>query len=244
MIRARAAALSVVAALGGCSSTPPLVQQPINRIVLITLDTLRADHLSGFGYPLATSPFIDALAEQSISFTRAYAQSSATGPSHASMFTSLYPIQHGVHRNGLVLDSSFLTLAEMLAAEGFRTGAFVSTGAPLGGDLGQGFEVFDEDKPAVGEKGWRKLYRPADETADAALAWLESIGTDEKVFLWVHFYDPHRPFNPPESYRQEIADQRSRSPMTVDNHRKSIMKKLNIRTRPQLIHYASNEGFV
>ena len=89
----------------------------IDRVVLITIDTLRADHLPDFGYPLNTAPFLTSLARKSIRFQRAFAHSATTGPSHASMFTSLYPLQHRVQNNAHKLDDRFVTLAEVLSRE-------------------------------------------------------------------------------------------------------------------------------
>jgi len=97
--------------LAACGGSPRTL--PVDRVVFITIDTLRADHLPSFGYPIDTAPFIEDLASRGTSFKRAYAQSATTGPSHASMFTSLYPMQHGAHGNGQMLDESYLTLAEM-----------------------------------------------------------------------------------------------------------------------------------
>ena len=100
---------------------------PTDRIFLITIDTLRADHLGCYGYPRQTSPFLDSMASRGVLFEHSFAPTSMTAPSHASIFTALYPIQHRVLRNGDRLDDSFYTMAEFLKGKGYLTGAVVST---------------------------------------------------------------------------------------------------------------------
>lgn len=180
---------------------------PPDRIVLVTIDTLRADHVGFEGYPLPITPFLDSLADQGVVFRRALAQAPTTGPSHASIFTGLYPIQHRVQANGQKLDPVFLTLAEALLQAGYRTAAFVSTNAHFKwGALSQGFEVYDE-QPRFNEEGGkhkRKDYRSAGETIEAAIEWLAEQERDEKLFLWIHVYDPHLPFGPPKELLKEV----------------------------------------
>ena len=178
-----------------------------DRIVLVTIATLRADHVGFEGYPLPITPFLDSLAERGVVFGQAMAQAPTTGPSHASIFTGLYPIQHRVQANGQKLDPVFVTLAEALSEGGFRTAAFVSTNAHFKwGALGQGFDVYDE-QPLIdesGDKNRRRKYRPAGETIDAAIEWLAGQEADEKLFLWIHVYDPHKPLQPPEEFLDEV----------------------------------------
>jgi len=188
------------AACGERESGPP---PAFRGIVLVTIDTLRADHLGAYGYPFGTSAFLDELAERSVVFDRAYAAISVTLPSHATLFTSLYPIQHRVLKNSLRLDGSHWTLAELLAEAGFDTGGFASMREHFAvGGLAQGFDVFDEPGPAGPED---LPYRPADATVDRALAWVRSIDADRRFFLWVHVYDPHQPLAPPEAHRESVA---------------------------------------
>ena len=188
-----------------CSAGVPEMAAP-QRLVLITVDTLRADHMSSFDYPIATTPFLDRLAAEGTLFTRAYAHSATTKPSHSSIFTSLYPVQHGVRNNGLVLDEEFETMAELLAAAGYTTAAFVSTDAPLGGNVGQGFEVWDQHHADRDLEGGRKLYRAAGDTVDRAIDWVDQAvaGGQERFFLWVHVYDPHKPLQPPAEVLDEV----------------------------------------
>ncbi len=174
--------------------------------MLITVDTLRADHMSAFDYPIATTPFLDRLASEGTLFTRAYAHSATTKPSHSSMFTSLYPVQHRVQNNGLVLDDEFETMAELMGAAGYETAAFVSTDAPLGGNLRQGFEVWDQHRVDRDQDGGRKQYRAASDTVDRALAWIDEAPAEgrDRFFLWVHVYDPHKPLQPPAEVLEEV----------------------------------------
>jgi arylsulfatase A-like enzyme len=179
----------------------------LDRIVLVTIDTLRADHLPGFGYPVETAPFLESLAGAGTSFKRAFAHSSTTGPSHASMFTALYPIQHGVRTNGHVLDESYVTLAEVLNDSGFSTAAFVSGNSHFeGSQIAQGFDLLDQPSRSVlNTAGRSKPYRQAKDTTDAVLDWLTTSGADGELFLWVHYYDPHMPFLMPDTYVEEAT---------------------------------------
>lgn len=173
----------------------------IDRIVLVTFDTLRADHLSCYGYPRATSPFIDRLAAEGVRFLNTYAPMPTTVPSHASIFTSLYPIQMNVLKNGHRLDDSFITLAEVLRTAGYATAAFISTDQHFAqGNLLQGFDYVDQ--PDLDKDD---LYRPADQQVSAVISWLEGINPDERIFLWLHFYDAHSPFMPPPAILDRFA---------------------------------------
>jgi len=176
--------------LAGCSGrTAP------DSLVVISLDTTRADHLPTYGYARPSAPRIDALAKRSIVFTNAFAQETNTNPSHASMFTGLYPHQHGSLDNGFRLVPTHPTLAEHLSDAGLRCGAFVS-GRTMQAEtgLGRGFEIWD-DLPGNATR------RPGSETITRALAWLRSVPQQQPFFLFVHLYDAHGPYGAPESYR-------------------------------------------
>jgi len=177
----------------GCVDRAPLRFQ---RLVLVTLDTLRADHLGVYGYPRQTSPFLDEIASRGVVFERAYAPMATTAPSHASIFTSLYPLEHGVVSNGRRLAASFPTLAERLRAAGFRTAGFASTHAHWGPiDLDRGFEAFDARPRKSAE-----VYRSADRTVDAALDWVSGCQDCDRLLLFVHLFDAHAPLRPPERH--------------------------------------------
>lgn len=189
-------------------------------VVLITLDTTRADRLGCYGFREGASsptPALDAIAAEGIWYARAFAQVPLTLPSHASILTGLEPPQHGLRENeghALVAPSArrFRTLAEDLAGEGWSTAAFVS-GQTLDRRFGldSGFDVYDDVGGA--SVGTAMLAdRPADETTDRALAWLAEHD-DRPFFLWVHYFDPHHPWVPHpelselglEPYELEIA---------------------------------------
>jgi len=186
-------------------------------ILLVTIDTLRADHCSLYGYGRATTPTMDRLAAQGVRFDNAYAPMATTAPSHATILTSLHPLAHGVIRNGFVLADEYETLAEMLKREGYVTAAFVSSFVLFNRfGCGQGYDEYDDDfteseSTQQGADQWQgvavpggKVDRRADATTGRALKWLESIratdnGQRRPVFMWVHYMDPHEPYVPPEA---------------------------------------------
>lgn len=192
-------------------------------VVLVTLDTTRVDHLSCYGYPRETTPRLDALAERAVRFRRAWSTSSWTLPAHASLFTGLYPSRHGAHyasggaavlgdvlrfpgaklvRAGMLRDE-VTTLAEMLFADGFQTGAFVA-GPWLHRDFGllQGFGQMDDRVTTFGG-------RPAAEITAAATEWLEGVAADRPYLLFANYFDPHAPY--------ERSDARPEWPRAADD---------------------------
>jgi len=176
---------------------------PIERIILITLDTLRADHLGCYGYPRPTSPFIDELAKESVIFKKPIAQIPLTVPSHASLFTARYPTGIGVLNNGHRLDDSYLTLAEFMKGKGYSPAAFVSTHRQFSGtNLNQGFEYFDEPPFHEGSLN----YRPAAETVARVMEWMNGLPDSEQLFLWIHLFDTHHPYYPPRKYYDLFAE--------------------------------------
>ena len=163
-------------AVCGCRGSFPAPE----RVFLITIDTLRADHLGLYGYPRETSPFLDSLGEAGLVFDSAYASSSNTAPSHASLFTSLYPAQHRVLRNGERLHESLPTLAQLFQEEGYETAAFTTVRFLEG--LDNGFDHFhNEDR-----------VHPAKTIFGRATEWIRSRDPTERHFLWIHLYDVHQ----------------------------------------------------
>jgi len=157
------------------------------RVVLVTIDTLRADHVSAYGYARATTPFLDSLAERGALFTRVQASVSQTAPSHATMLTGLVPFAHGVLANGLALPPDALDLARLFRQAGVPSAAFLNVRF-LSGITG-GFDttrVF-----AVGEINGKTEVLHGEHVVGATLQWLEKERTSERFFLWVHLYDPH-----------------------------------------------------
>jgi arylsulfatase A-like enzyme/Flp pilus assembly protein TadD len=183
--------------------------KPVN-IVLITLDTVRADHLHCYGNAKIKTPTIDALANSGVLFEKAVAQAPLTLPSHASMFTGTNPNVHHVRdTGGFVLQPSSVTIATILRKHGWNTAAFVSA-VVLKRAFGfnQGFSVYDDRMP--GGSGGEAPMRNAGTTVDHALSWLKSQpqGPAKPFFVWLHFYDAHQPYVPPptEFQRQYPGD--------------------------------------
>jgi choline-sulfatase len=184
-------------------------------VLLVTIDTLRADAVSAYGNPAASTPVLDALAARGVRFATAVANVPLTGPSHASILTGLIPVRHGVRDNGgFVLPDEIPVLTERFRKAGYRTAGFVS-GYPLVRrfGFGRGFEVYDDSLPH-GNDPRRAPYveRSADRTTDLVLRWLESPSGGAGPgaggapwFLWVHYYDPHAPYEPPGEFAQRFA---------------------------------------
>jgi len=161
---------------------------PFRRVVLITIDTLRADHLSSYGYPRPTSPWFAQLADQGVLFEHAIATMATTIPSHSAMFTSLYPIQTGVVQNSKVLADRYVTLAERFRRAGYATAAFVSARHLGAAHLNQGFDVYSQPQDE------ERHSRPGDKTINHALRWLAKQPPDQQFFVWIHLFDPHYPY--------------------------------------------------
>jgi arylsulfatase A-like enzyme len=176
----------------GCGADP----SP-RSIIVITLDTTRADALSCYGFPAATTPVIDAIAQRGVLFEQAFAPMSQTLPSHASLFTGQTPRIHGALENQLRLNDRVQTLAELLAARGYVTAGFVGSRV-LDEETGihRGFQTFDQ--PERGAKGdlAGPTERSAEKVTDAALAWAAGQGEDGPRLVWVHYFDAHQPYEP------------------------------------------------
>jgi arylsulfatase A-like enzyme/Tfp pilus assembly protein PilF len=179
------------------------------NVLLITIDTTRADHLSCYAPGHVKTPHLDALAARGVRFGHATAQVPLTLPSHACIMTGAYPTVHGLRdMGGFVLDKSHPTIASLTQAAGFQTAAFVGSRAVAHHfGLAHGFDVYDDDMGPQTEEG--KLpgvfaERRAGVVTDHALDWLKQNG-QRKFFLWAHYYDPHEPYDPPEPYKHEYA---------------------------------------
>jgi arylsulfatase A-like enzyme len=178
-------------------------------VLLVTIDTLRADHVGCYGDGNAATPVMDGLASRGVRFAEAIAPVPLTLPSHASLLTATTPLVHGVRDNaGFVLGAAPPTVAEAFRAAGYSTAAFVS-GFPVSRrfGLGRGFDAYDDRFPR-GDDPARPSYveRRADETVAAATEWLRGRQSDaiRPVFAWVHFFDPHAPYDAPEPYRSRF----------------------------------------
>ncbi len=196
-----ALALACAALQGGCT-------RPARTVILVTLDTTRADHLGCYGYREGHTPVLDGLAAEAVLFEQAQAPVPVTLPSHTSMFTGEYPPVHGVRYNGMfhVAESSVM-LAERFKDAGFRTAA-IPAAYPVARETGlaQGFEVyrdlFSESKGTLSADAERK----AEEVTRLGVEWLRGMGDDARIFLWLHYFDAHGPHAPPFPYSAQFRD--------------------------------------
>jgi arylsulfatase A-like enzyme len=185
----------------GCRSAEPAY----DRLVLVTIDTLRADHLGLYGYPRPTSPYLDELGREGVVFWHAVAASSHTAPSHATILTSLYPEQHQVLVNGRKQDPAIPALAGIAREHGLDTAGFVSVRFLDG--LRPGFDTFDAEVPDG------QVFRTANGTVDQAIGWLRKQDRGRRFALWVHLYDPHQhvvTIPMPEPYYRFMQEDSSR----------------------------------
>jgi len=205
------AVLIAALALAGCRHQQQTAMTRDMNVLLLTLDTTRADHLGCYAaenvyqHRSAKTPYLDALAARGVRFAHAVAQVPLTLPSHACIFTGTYPVVHQLRdMGGFVLDPRHVTLAAMARSAGFLTAAFVGSKA-VGRHFGlnHGFDVYDDQMPSYEEPG--KLpgifqERRATATTDRVLEWLKQHG-HSRFFVWVHYYDPHAPYDPPEPFK-------------------------------------------
>lgn len=191
--RLLAGGLTVVACLfaSGCGIDRPV---PTRGYILISLDTLSAEHMSLYGYHRPTTPFLGRLAQRSIVFDNAFVQLPGTLPSHMSIMTALYPDQHGVMPPDGVLSEQIATLPEVFQNRGYRTAGF-SEGGYVSARYGfsRGFETYDDS--------FKDLWRETPNVLDSGLAFIDSLGEEEPFFLFVHTYAVHAPYLPPEECR-------------------------------------------
>lgn len=195
-------------ALVGCADRPGGREDKPYNILLITVDTLRADHLGVYGHDAIETPNIDALAARGALFERAYSACPVTLPAHASILTGSYPPYHGVRGNGIFrLRESVQTLAESLEARDYTTAAIIGS-VVLDSDYGldQGFDLYDDEiEPANGPADLITAERKAEEVTRRARAFLTDRGTGP-FFLWTHYFDPHTIYEPPARFAQKYPD--------------------------------------
>ena len=204
----RRAALFLVVLVAAASAGWWLLRpRPTGLIVVISIDTLRADRLPVYGYAAGRTPAIDAFATNAIVFDRAYAHAPQTLPSHASILTGQLPFAHAVRDNlGFTLSEDAVTLPELLSSAGYTTGGFVSSfvlRAETG--ISQGFATYDARFPAAAsDRPFGQVQRPGVQTLEATDRWLDTLA-DTRAFVFFHIYEPHRPYAPPAAY-QGLAD--------------------------------------
>jgi arylsulfatase A-like enzyme len=239
----RKAVLAFLLVVG--SGFQPVREGPRLNLLLITLDTVRADRIGAYGYLSARTPNLDRLAAEGTIYENAFAHSPVTLPSHATLLTGRLPNEHGVRSNSLYrLADAETTLAEVLGDVVYRTAAFVSA-AVLDHRFGlsQGFETYDDD---VNPLGLDQLIaeREASAVSSRASAWLREIGSSP-FFLWVHFFDPHHPYSPPEPFLSRYSGSPYDGEIAYCDEQigrlLSVLKSLGVRERT-LVLVCSDHG--
>lgn len=209
---ARCSVLAAILAVNALAQAPAAKNRRAERpnLLVVTFDTTRADHLGPYGFQDIRTPTIDGLATAGTLFEDVQAQSPQTLPNHTSLFTGLYTITHNVRSNGQRLEDRAITLAEVLRTEGYQTGAIVAAAVLMSDfNLSQGFATYNDDfeDPAI-YRGFRAFFRlfsrgkinfpstrPGNRVSALANQWLrKAAGQKQPFFLWVHFYDPHEPY--------------------------------------------------
>ncbi len=212
------------------------------NVLLITLDTTRADRIGCYGYGKAKTPNLDRLAQMGVKFENAYCQVPLTLPSHCTILTGTYPLYHGVRNNGnYKLSDKVETLAEILKSKGWKTSAFVasfSLDSRFGVD--QGFEFYDDD---MGEERIKTFLseRRAEKVYSAFRRWYRGKG-EGKWFSWVHFYDPHLPYDPPEPWRTELEDRYDGEIAYMDEYVGKVVDELGDELEKTLIVIVGDHG--
>lgn len=201
--------LAGLLAIAACrfSGSRQAISFPKAPVVLISIDTLRSDHLPIYGYKDVETPAIQSLRNDAILFERAYSNVPLTLPAHASLFTGVSPTAHGVHDNlGYRLVAKVPTLAELLKASGYATGAAVSAVVLSGGSgLFRGFDLYEDSvEPTEAHEALSRVQRPGDESEALLLKWLDGSSSGP-FFAFLHLYEPHAPYEPKEPFRSRFA---------------------------------------
>jgi arylsulfatase A-like enzyme/Tfp pilus assembly protein PilF len=240
------AALAALVVLAACSwiggRSFEVAANADRNILLVTIDTLRADALGSYG-GRATTPNLDKLAAHGARFTFAHAHAVVTLVSHASILTGRYPYEHGIRDNtGYRLDPAQATAATLLKAQGFATGAFVG-GFPLDHRFGltPGFDAYDDRMTSVAGPEVSDRERPADAVVKSALDW---IGSQQgKWFAWVHVYDPHEPYQPPPAFAARFpSDPYLGEVSWTDSALRPLFDRLAGQSRPTLVVVTGDHG--
>ena len=216
-----AAVVPGITAWGQTSLQTPAARNPPPDVYLITIDTLRADHVGCYGYKQVETPALDALAADGIRFTQAFTHSPITNTSHITILTGLLPSVHGVTDFGVPLSPQHLTAAELLKKQGYQTAAFIGAvildSNTLAPGLDRGFDFYDnfpktDSKNSVSknpdgknETRWGRVERRGMEVVEHAETWFEQHPTGPH-FVWVHLYDPHDPYEPPPPFSEKYKD--------------------------------------
>jgi arylsulfatase A-like enzyme/Flp pilus assembly protein TadD len=241
----RAGALFFLVVLAACSAPAPRPSAARN-LLLVTIDTLRADHVGAYGYGRARTPTIDELARQGVRFDRAYAAAPITLPSHATILTGRYPPGHGSRHNLIAIDAKVPTLAAILRGQGFATAAFVAA-FPLDHRFGlsRGFDVYGDRLPR--DLTGRPLNeRPGREVVDEAIAWLKrttAAAAPQRLFLWVHLFEPHAPYGNPRATPGRSAIDRYDDEIAIaDEQVGRLLQALRAAAPATAVVFASDHG--
>jgi len=207
-MRAAVAWLGLLGAVG-CGGAPPS-PEGARHLVVVTIDTLRADHVGAYGYAGASTPHLDALARDGAMALSASAHVPLTRPSHVTLLTGRLPSETGIRDNfAAQVVPQVPLLAEVLKKAGFATGAFVSSVVlDSSGGFDRGFDVYADEFERGGDEArfLNTVQKRGDVTTAEALAWLERTSpSGQRIFLWLHLYDPHDPYEPPEPYASRFA---------------------------------------
>ena len=197
----RAEALCLVAAALALAMLAS-AQTPRPNLLLVTLDTVRADHLGSYGFKSAQTPVLDRLAREGVRFADATTHAPITGPAHAGILTGRYPARFGIRDNAATpIPAEAVTLAEILKGAGYRTGAFIGSfvlDRAYGFD--QGFDVFDAEFKGFDPRARLNAERPATAVVERAVSWLRALPQGQPFFAWIHLYDAHSPYTPPPPF--------------------------------------------
>jgi tetratricopeptide (TPR) repeat protein len=201
--------LLLACGLAGCSRKGGPAVYEKAPVVLISIDTLRSDHLPVYGYRNVETPALDALRREAILFERAWSHAPLTLPAHATLFTGRLPSGHGIHDNlGYTLAPAAGTLAERLKKAGYRTGGAVSAAvlSRLSG-ISRGFDFWEDSVEATEvRKELSEVQRPGGTTAAALEKWISTGSATEPLFAFLHLYEPHTPYDPPEPWKSRFAN--------------------------------------
>lgn len=249
MKRCWALFLALAGSWTACSSQEPpsdVDARPLN-LLIITLDTTRADALGVYGQSLPTTPRIDAMAADGLLFEQALTSSPSTLPSHSTLFTGKQPFSHGARSNlGYELAEQNVTLAEVLKAAGYQTAAEVAS-AVIAQDrnLDQGFDQYHDpgERTTTGHAGLHRLERDAGEITEGALRFLRAHG-DRPFFLWLHYFDAHTPYSPPERFRERLPNDYLAEVAWVDHNVGVVLEEIErLGLRPHtLVILAGDHG--
>ncbi len=218
----------------------------VRHVILISLDTTRADHLGCYGNTWIQTPNLDALARESILFTNYMTVASTTLASHTSLFTGKYPHNHGVPRNGFMVNAANVMLPEILKDAGFTTAGFLGSFAlDRRFDFSQGFDFFDQDFDIlVGEGGANQNQRTADAVSNTVIDYLDRRTDTRNLFLFAHYFDPHAPYAPPAPYDTMYGDGDGSVAVPVEEHPVLGMAQRPDDVQDKILRYAGEVSYM